>query len=121
MAVKPLAILDRIFPNCITITWDLLTFTGLDTGTPAEYPNFNDKTVQVVGTLGTLGSINITGSNDGVNYKVLTDPQGNALTFTAVNMIETISECPRYIRPEVTAGDGTTSFKVIIQATKGTR
>lgn len=91
-------------------------WTGLangDDGAPVRMENWPDKSVQVVGTFGTGGSVNIEGSIDGTNYAVLTDPQGNALTFTATK-IEAISELVGYIRPRVTAGDGTTSLAVHI-------
>jgi hypothetical protein len=121
MAVRALTANLEAFPNCATLTWAGLLGSTTDTGEPAEYPQFNDKTVHVNGTLGVGGSVSIEGSNNNVNWKVLTDPQGNPLTFTAVNMIEQIMECPRYIRPNVTAGDGTTNFNVVIQCTKGSR
>jgi hypothetical protein len=53
----------------------------------------------------------IEGSNDGTNYHTLNDPQGNALDIAALK-IEQILEVTRYIRPRVTAGDGTTSLSV---------
>lgn len=90
------------------------TWTGLlngDNGDAVDTSGLPIKTVHVYGTFGTGGSISIEGSNDGSNYHVLTDPQGIALTFTAA-AIERVSENPRYIRPRVTAGDGTTNLSV---------
>jgi hypothetical protein len=69
--------------------------------------------VQVSGTFGVGGSVVIEGSNDGVNFIVLADPQGSALTFT-VARIEQILELPRYVRPRVTAGDATTNLAITI-------
>lgn len=89
-------------------------WTGLlngDTGSPQTGASLPDKSVQVSGTFGTGGSCSLKGSNDGVTYFTLTDPQGNALVFTAAGM-EQIAENPRYMRPEVTAGDGSTSLTV---------
>lgn len=91
-------------------------WTGLlnsDTGLPQTGASLPDKSVQVSGTFGAGGSVSIRGSNDGSTYFTLTDPQGNALTFTA-NGMEQISENPKFMRPEVTAGDGTTSLTVTI-------
>lgn len=121
MAVRALTVNDRSFPNCVTLTWTGLTQATTDSGEPAQYPHFNDKCVHVTGTLGVNGAVAIEGSNDGTNYKVLTDPQGNALTINAVNTIEQIMEAPLYIRPNVTAGDGSTNFTVVMQCTKGSR
>lgn len=93
--------------------WDNL-LNG-DTGSPQSGASLPDKNVQVSGTFGAGGSVNIRGSNDDVSYFTLTDPQGNALVFTAAGM-EQIAENPRYISPEVTAGDGSTDLTVTIIA-----
>ncbi len=94
-------------------TWTPITFSGTDVGSALEMPGSADRTVQVVGTFGAGGSVRIEGSNDGTNYAVLTDPQGNALDITTAK-IESIMELTRYIRPRITAGDGTTSLSVLI-------
>jgi len=93
------------------MTWTPMTFSGTDVGISIEMPGSSDRSVQVTGTFGTGGSVRIEGSNDGTNYAVLTDPQGNALDITTAK-IESIMELTRYIRPRVTAGDGTTSLTI---------
>jgi hypothetical protein len=98
------------------ITWTPLTQSGLDSGTPIKMPGSADRCVQVLGTFGAGGSVRIEGSNVpnptvDADYTVLTDPQGNALDLTAAR-IEQITEIPLWIRPRVTAGDGTTSLTV---------
>lgn len=89
----------------------MFTWTGLlngDQGEAATYPDYGgDATVTFEGTFGVGGSITLNGSNDGVNFYPMTDPQGNAITKTAAGM-EVVEEAPLYIRPNVTAGDGTT-------------
>lgn len=90
----------------------VIQWSGLlngDDGAPIEMPGSADRSIQITGTFGVGGSINLEGSNDGTNYVVLTDPQGNAITKTAA-AIEAISELTRFVRPRVTAGDGTTSL-----------
>lgn len=94
-------------------SWTPMTFSGTDVGAPIEMPGSADRTVQVTGTPGTGGSVRIEGSMDGVTYAVLSDPQGNALDITTLK-IETIMELVRYIRPRITAGDGSTSLTVQI-------
>lgn len=92
----------------------VITWTGLANGQSGDAIEENlwaDRSVQVTGTFGSGGTIKIEGSNDGTNWATLTDPQGNDLTFTAPK-IETIIEICRYIRPTVTAGDGTTALTV---------
>lgn len=104
-----------------TITWAALG--NGDTGQPLESNNLSDKTVQIFGTFGTGGSVTLQGSNDprvisnpGSDvWFPLTDPQGNAITKTAASG-EQIMENPRWVRPSVTAGDGSTSLTVIISA-----
>jgi hypothetical protein len=93
------------------IQWTPITFSGSDVGAPIQMAGSNDRSVQVHGTFGASGSVRIEGSNDGVNYYVLTDPQGNVLDVTTAK-IEQIIEITRFIRPRITAGDGTTSLTV---------
>jgi hypothetical protein len=93
------------------ITWAPMTQSGSDVGAPIEMPGWADRSVQVTGTLGTGGNVRIEGSNDGTNYATLNDPQGNALDVNSLK-VEQILEITRYIRPRVTAGDGTTSLAV---------
>jgi hypothetical protein len=92
------------------VQWTPLTFTGGvgDSGAPIELPNYSDRSVQVTGTFGG-GTIVIEGSIDGTNYVTLTDPSSTALSKTSA-FIEGILELVRFIRPRVTAGDGTTSL-----------
>jgi hypothetical protein len=98
--------------------WTPLT-TVNDVGAAVELHHFTDRSVQVVGTFGAGGSVSIEGSNDGgTTWKVLTDPQGNALTFTAAGL-EAISEMTQKLRPHVTAGDGTTSLSIYVFSAGG--
>ena len=99
----------------------LITWTGLlngDDGAPVQWCDFADRCMQVAGTFGVGGSVTLEGSNDGTNFLALNDPQGNAITKTAA-AIEQVLELPRYVRPRVTAGDGTTSLTVTILMRKG--
>lgn len=95
----------------LVVTWAAMTNSGSDVGAPVELARFSDRSVQVTGTWGAGGNVRIEGSNDGTNYVVLTDPQGNALNLSSAG-IEQIMEITRYIRPQITGGDGTTSITV---------
>lgn len=97
--------------SALVVLWEALA--NGDTGAPIDYTAFPDRSVQIVGTFGVGGSVTIEGSNDGTNFVALTDPQGNAITKTAAGL-EAIAELPRYIRPNVTAGDGTTDLDVYL-------
>jgi hypothetical protein len=96
----------------------LVTWSGLlnsDDGARVTLTDFPDRTVQIVGTFGAGGSVNFEGSNNGTDWVVLTDPQGNPITKTAAAM-EFVTETPRYVRPRVTGGDGTTDLSVVLFA-----
>ncbi len=99
----------------------VVVWTGLlngDDGSAWEGPDFADRSVVVTGTFGTGGSITVQGSNDGTNWFALTDPQGNAITKTAAGL-EQITEITKFVRPIVTAGDGTTSLVATMYARRG--
>lgn len=90
----------------------LVEWSGLlngDTGQPFE-GSAGDRSIHFSGTFGAGGTVKMRGSNTGTNYLDLTDPQGNAISKTAEG-VEAISENTRYMRPEVTAGDGDTALK----------
>jgi hypothetical protein len=94
-----------------------LTWSGLlntDTGDHQLLPFFNDRSVQVLGTFGAGGEVSLEGSNDGgTTWAILSDPLGNALTFSAAGL-KAISEYTERIRPNVTGGDGTTDLIVVV-------
>lgn len=113
MAVRAFTVLANDM-RALAAQWAGLTQASADTGAPAELPDYADRSVQIEGTLGVGGTVVIEGSNDGTNYVLLTDPQGNNLTITAVNRMEQVQEITRFIRPRVTAGDGATSFTVTL-------
>lgn len=96
------------------VSWS--TMANGDSGEPLQNPGSADRSVQVTGTFGVGGTVVLQGSNDGTNYRTLTDPQGNALSFTAA-AIEAVQEITRYTRPSVTGGDGTTSLTVTLVVT----
>lgn len=81
--------------------------------TPASVSLYADRSVQVEGTFGAGGTVLIEGSNDGTNWRTLTDPLGNALSITTAG-IKQVTEAVAQMRPRVSAGDGTTSLTVTI-------
>jgi hypothetical protein len=83
-----------------------------DSGEAISFSQYSDRSVQVSGIFGAGGSLRFEGSNDnGINWSVLTDPQGNDLNVTLAK-IEMVTEVTWMVRPRVTAGDGTTSIDV---------
>lgn len=97
--------------------WDALTTTNAD-GAPVEIPDHADRSVQVFGTFGAGGTCTIQGSNDGVTWHTLNDPQGDPLAITVAGIYQ-VQELSRHIRPNVTAGDGTTNLDVFLYARAG--
>lgn len=104
---KSVALINTIGDVSHVVSW--ASIPNGDTGEPIEMPGSNDRSIQFSGTFGVGGSINLEGSNDGTNWVVLTDPQGNAITKTAA-AIEMVTELTRYVRPRVTAGDANTAI-----------
>lgn len=71
------------------------------------------------GVLGAGGTITWQGSNDGTTWFTLTSAIGApaAVTQNALNANTMIQEQCRFIRPNVTAGDGTTALVAIANIT----
>lgn len=101
----------------VIVTWTGLTFTGLDDGTPFELVEFDDRSIQFTGTFGAGGTVIFEGSNDGTNWVTLNDP-GNAAISKGSASLEQVLEITRFVRPRVTAGDGTTSINAILLVTR---
>lgn len=107
-----------------TFRW--ANITNGNSGDAYELPTMPDKTVTFTGTFGAGGSVTMYGSNNEADVGVepgsgtwvaLVDPQGNPITKTGA-AIEVILDCPRFICPRVTAGDGTTSITVTVTASR---
>lgn len=88
--------------KAIVVAWAGLA-SG-DTGAPVSFSQYTDKSVQVTGAFGGA-TVVLEGSNDGTNWAVLTDPQGNDLNITAAK-IEMVSEATLSVRPRVSGGTG---------------
>jgi len=101
--------------NYRVVTWTPLTNTNVD-GQPFQMPTFSDRTVHVLGTFGGA-TLTFQGSNDGANWLTLVDPQGNALTWTTSDRLETCLDSPLHVRPLLSGGAGS-SLTVIMVAKK---
>ena len=99
--------------NCHIVSWAALA--NGDSGDPLQMGGSVERSVQVTGTFGAGGTIVIEGSNDGTNYATIEDSAGTALSKTAA-FVEAIGPAVRYLRPRVTAGDGTTALVVTLFA-----
>ena len=96
----------------LAYTWETLTTTN-DTGVAVQYAAYGDRSVQMTGTWGSGGSVDLEGSNDGVTYFTLHDQFGVTISLSA-NGLVAVAEAVLYMRPRVTAGDGTTDIDVTV-------
>lgn len=106
----------------ITAGREIIKFvwTGLlngDSGSPIEFANYPDRSIQVSGTFGAGGSVLMEGSNNGeVSYSTLNKTtDGTAMTIISASLVGVL-ELAAQIRPRVTAGDGTTNLTVTMIA-----
>jgi hypothetical protein len=106
--------------DAVTVTWANLTNAGPDSGQPVQRPALVDRSVQVTGTFGSGGTVVFEGSNDGVNYSTLSNPQGNAISVTSAGLSQ-VTEATAWMRPRITGGDGTTSLTVTVCARRTLR
>lgn len=106
--------LVRVNENTIRFTY--ANMANGDVGAPigANHADFTDRGVSVRGTFGAGGNCQIQGSDDnGSNYIAINDAQGTALDITTAKR-EQVLEVPELTRPNITAGDGTTSLTVVL-------
>lgn len=91
----------------------LSKWTGLANGESGDTPTADimsgDRVAQITGTFGAGGTIIMEGSVDGTTWFQLRDPSSTVISFTAAGG-KAILEAVPFIRPRVTAGDGTTAL-----------
>lgn len=100
--------------RAVTATWGPL-LQG-DDAIPLSLREYSDRSVQVSGDFGGA-TVSVEGSIDGVEWSVLSDGQGNPLTFSS-GRIEAVAELVALIKPVLAGGDGTTSLTVSLIARK---
>ena len=102
MATITAAKYPTVMPWTTRVLWEALTEANSD-GSGVEFSDYADRSVQVIGTFGGA-TIALQGSNDGgTTWAALSDPQGNALSFTSAG-IEQVGTISQMIRPIVTGG-----------------
>lgn len=118
MATRAVAVAQLSQRGCEghLVTWTGLLQSSADVGAAFECADKTKLTAQLSGTLGVGGAVTIEGSNDNASWGALHDAAGAALVLDAIGEINVAGEQPRYVRPHVTAGDGTTSFTVVLLA-----
>jgi hypothetical protein len=93
--------------NLIIVSWPGMS-SG-DSGVPFARGGLVDRSLQAEGTFGVGGAAILEGSNDGVNFHILTDPFSNPLSLTAAG-VKQATEISGFVRPRIATGDGTTSL-----------
>ena len=91
-------------------------------------PWLSDKCIHFKGTAGAGGTAKLQGSNDGATVPVfggitlalLRSPDSVVISATGESLFQ-ILESPVWIRPLVTAGDGTTNFTALLMCKPNTR
>ena len=85
------------------VLWE--TVTCGDVGDSFEVPTWASQGyVQAIGTFNSE-TLTMQGSNDGTNWFTVTDPNNNAVTFTAAGG-KPIAHFPRYLRPSFSGSSG---------------
>lgn len=93
-------------PPMYIYTWTGLNGATSDVGDAKELGWLSDKCVQILGTIGTF---DLQGSNDGTNWHTLNDAGGTPIDETGGVRTEQILENTRYVRPSVSgAASGVT-------------
>ena len=87
-----------------------------DTPSSMSIPGAADKSIQFTGTF-SGATVTVQGSNEASpsNWAILTDAQGNSLSFTDVGL-ESVTEMTTHIRLSVTGGDVSTDVTAILLA-----
>ena len=103
-----------------------VTLANGDKSTDLELPNYPQKTIEISGTFGVGGTINVRGKNitnaTPANYFALdvhdSDATASTLTARVAAALARIIQNPRFILADVSAGDGTTSLVVTVVAAR---
>jgi hypothetical protein len=112
---SPQAAIKGYGGGVVAVTWASLKDDSVP-GDGFQAANWVASSFQVVGTFGVGGSISLEGSNDGTNWAVVPDINGNPATLTASGGpgIVFLAESPIWLRANVTAGDETTDLTAIV-------
>lgn len=87
-------------------------WTGLlqgDDGAPLQVDEFHHITIHGFGSFSGSANLNILGSNDGSNFAVTKKHDVGSMILTADSIEKLLTE-PRYIKPSITSGNGSTDL-----------
>lgn len=107
---------EQFGTSSVRVTWPHVK--NGDTCNPVNLGIYSDRSIQVVGTFGVGGTVQVHGSNDASNFAQLSDLRGTAFAITTAK-IEQIEDVTYALKPVVSAGDGTTDLTITMFATRG--
>lgn len=113
MAVRASTRSNPVDSSARVDSWAGLTQATLDTGAAVQVADAAEIMVMIAsGTLGAAGAITWEGSLDGTNWFPLSSRIGTpaAIVQTALLTPTMVQERALFVRPRVTAGDGTTAL-----------
>jgi hypothetical protein len=87
-------------------------WTGLlqgDDGAPLQVDEFHHITIHGFGSFSGSANLNILGSNEGNNFAVTKKHDVGSMILTADSIEKLLTE-PRYIKPSITSGNGSTNL-----------
>jgi len=103
----------------VNYSWSGLAQATSDVGSAVGTQEFmGNFTAQAVGTFGAAGAVALQGSSDGTNWATLDDAGGTPVSMTASTKIWRLGHVPKFLRPSVTAGDGTTNLTVNVSGVR---
>jgi hypothetical protein len=105
----------------------IFSWTGLlngDDGAAVQAAAFGDKSVQFIGTFGAGGTGRLQGQNAfldvAANYFNLRSPDSVVIGPTALGLLQVL-ENTTWVRPFISAGDGSTSLTCLLLCRPNTR
>lgn len=116
MGVQPW-VYDNLFGGRVVAT---VTLANGDESTDLGLFNYPEKTIEISGTFGAGGTINIRGKNVSsatvTEYLALHRANDPTLTLTGLTavILSGLVEDPQFIKADVDAGDGTTELTVTV-------
>ena len=98
------------YQGIVIIQWP--NVTSADTCAPVELCKYNERSIQLSGTLGTA-TVSLDGSLTGTVYETLLDHNGVPVSLDC-NGVRQLSVLTRYAKPVLTGADGTTSVTITV-------
>lgn len=104
--------------DVISIQWGQGAAKFGDTFIPVVSGSLVDHSIQCEGTFGSGTSVTLSGSNDATStttgtYHALTDPYGTVINITS-SALKQSTEVTSWIKPQITAGDGTEALTITV-------